>query len=438
MSKPHNWKRWLKRLSLGLLGLIAVLLLIGLVLNVWANTRLEAKLQKLRNEGAPTCIADLAPEPIPDAQNAAAHLRDMKSELKRFEKAMVQFEERTPIGKAYVLHTTKYENALPTGEQAAAMQAILDDFPALFLAVDQLMACDQYASLLDYSLDQPHFVEEILSTMTIRSVTRLLAWKMQVLVVQGELEQAVEAGLQLLRLTRLFDEEPMLINSLVSIACRYVTAFRLNQVLQSGLISAKLRAALDTELALHDDPQRFVKTLLTERAGSLDAIESWKIAPVPIHWHFTFWQSEMVDWFDEQFALAELPWYQSHGQFGEVDETKYSDIMQLMAPATQAAQDAFHRNIALLRCLRILNAAGVFHDQHGRQPTTLADLDLPVKATIDPFNGKPLVFRRAETGWLIYTVYRNGVDDGGDFEKQEDWGLAPLATSATTNALPKN
>ena len=426
MSKPRNWKRWLKRLGLGFLGLIALLLLVNLILNVWANTKLEAKLQKLRDAGAPVCIADLAPQPIPDALNAAAHLRDMKPELKRWDKAMVVFEERTPIGKAYVQRTEGNENALPTAEQAAAMQPILDEFSELFLAVDKMAACDQYASLLDFSLDQPQLIEEMISEMSIRSVARLLAWKMQVLTVQGDYKQAAEAGLQLLRLARLYDAEPMLINSLVGIACRGVAAHRLNQVLRIGHISAKLRDALDAELAKHDDAQRFVKTMKTERAGSLDAIESFKIAPVPIHWHFTFWQSEMVDWFEEHFVLAALPWHQSHQLFGQVDESKYSDIMQLMGPATQAALDAFHRNIAMLRCLRILNAAGAYQDKNDRQPTTLADLDLPAEATLDPFNGKPLVFRATEEGWLIYTVYQNGTDDGGVFKKQEDWGLGPV------------
>ena len=424
MSKPRNWKRWLKQLGLGLLGVVAVLLLINLVLNVWANTKLEAKLQKLRDEGFPTCIADLAPEPIPAEQNAAAHLQNMRPELERFDKDLCHFSEKTPLGIAYYRERNNY--AMPSIEQATAIQAILDDYSDLFLAIDQMAACDQYASLLDYSLDHQHFIQETLSAMSIRRVARLLSWKIQVLTVQGKNDQAVETGIQLLYLARLHDAEPMLVNSLVGIACRLNVAFCLNQALQNGPVLVKVRAALDMELAKHDNSQLFVRTLLTERAVSLDTMESMKIAPVPIHWHFTFWQSEMVDWFDEQFTLAELPWHQSHQQFGEVDETKYSILIQLMGPATKSALDAFHRNIAMLRCLRILNAAGAYHDKNGRQPTTLADLELPAEATLDPFNGKPLVIRSTEAGWLIYSVYNNGTDEGGVFKKQEDIGLGPL------------
>jgi len=416
----------LHQASLGLLGLVALLLLTNLILNVWAGTKLEAKLQKLRDEGAPVCIADLAPEPIPVAQNAAAHLQKMHPELKRFEKAMVVFEERTSLGIAYVQRTNGNEWALPTAEQAAAMQTILDNFSDLFLAVDQMAACDQYASLLDFSLDHSHLIEEMFSEISIRSVARLLGWEMQILAVQGKKEQAVKKGIQLLKLARLNNGEPLLVNSLVGIACRYNAAYRLNQVLQSGTISAKMREALDEELAKHDDPHGFAKMLLTERAGSLDAMEGWKIAPVPIHWHFTFWQSDMIDWFEEQLDWAELPWHEAKDQIGKVDQSKYADIIQMMSPATQSAHVTFHRNIALLRCLRILNAAGAFCDKNDRQPTTLADLELPAEAMLDPFSGKRLFFRATESGWLIYTVYQNGIDDGGTFSKQEDWGLAPV------------
>ncbi len=426
MSKPRNWKRWLKRLGLGLLGVVAVLLLINLVLNVWANTKLEAKLQKLRDEGAPVCIADLAPEPIPAAQNAAAHWQDMKSELKRWDKAMVEFEERTPLGKEYSQRTTDHENALPTAEQAAAMQVILDDFSDLFLAIDEMAACDRYASLLDYSLDQNRFIEEMISSMSIRSVARLLSWKMQVLTVQGERELAVKTGIQLLYLARLHDKEPTLMLHLVGNACRGVAAFHLNQALRAGPISAEVRTALDAELALHDDPQRFVAVLRSERPLNLDAIEDWKIAPIPVHWHFTFWQCDLVDWYDLQFKYAELPWHKAKKQFEKIDESEYPIMVQLMFPAMQAAYESFHGNIATLRCLRILNAAGAYHDKNGRQPTTLADLELPAEATFDPFNGKPLVFRATEEGWLIYSVYNNGTDEGGVFKKQEDIGLGPV------------
>ena len=37
---------------------------------------------------------------------------------------------------------------------------------------------------------------------------------------------------------------------------------------------------------------------------------------------------------------------------------------------------------------------------------------------IDPFDGKPLKFAQRDDGIVIYSVDRNGKDDGGDIHKQ--------------------
>ena len=44
---------------------------------------------------------------------------------------------------------------------------------------------------------------------------------------------------------------------------------------------------------------------------------------------------------------------------------------------------------------------------------------------MDPFNGQPLELQWTDDGWIIYSVYQNGVDDGGVFDKQQDSGLGP-------------
>ncbi len=352
MPEPSTQKRRrLKRFALGLLGLVALVLLILWVFNLWMGTTLKAKLQKLRDTGVPVCIAELAPEPIPAEQNAAAHLQNMRPELKRLEKAQWKFLDKTPLGIAYY---QAEEGTLPTAEQAAAMQTILDDFSELFLAVDAMAACDQYASQLDFSLDFQPFLGQMLNGgRPIRSVARLLLWKIKVLAAQGKNDQAVETGIQLLTLTRLYDQEPAITNFLIGIACRGVAVHGLNQALQNGPIPEKLRKKLDAELAQHDDPQRFVAALRTERALSLDAMEDWKnIGPLPINWRVVFWQRDLLDWYEQQFSFAELPWDEAKKQMDQIDESKFSFAAQLMFPAMQSAHEAFHRNLKELRSLR--------------------------------------------------------------------------------------
>ena len=78
----------------------------------------------------------------------------------------------------------------------------------------------------------------------------------------------------------------------------------------------------------------------------------------------------------------------------------------------------------MLRALRIFNALTQFRDKHGREARGLEELSLPKEATIDPFNGEPLKLKMTDDGWIIYSVARNGVDDGGNFKDLNDYGIA--------------
>jgi len=58
--------------------------------------------------------------------------------------------------------------------------------------------------------------------------------------------------------------------------------------------------------------------------------------------------------------------------------------------------------------------------EHGSYPETLAALRLPESDTTDPFNGQPFLYRVEEDGVLLYSVGKNGKDDGGTTEKRGD------------------
>jgi hypothetical protein len=59
-----------------------------------------------------------------------------------------------------------------------------------------------------------------------------------------------------------------------------------------------------------------------------------------------------------------------------------------------------------LRCAKV---------EHGRVPATLKELVPPYlqRVPLDPFTGRPLIYRPQATNWLLYSVGVDGVDDGG-------------------------
>ena len=91
----------------------------------------------------------------------------------------------------------------------------------------------------------------------------------------------------------------------------------------------------------------------------------------------------------------------------------------------RAVFQANARSLALSRALRVGIALRQFAEENGREANGWEELDLPEKATIDPYSGGPLKLKPTDDGWVIYSVMQNGVDDGGDFRGHKDYGIAP-------------
>src|SRR5205807_1879066 len=130
----------------------------------------------------------------------------------------------------------------------------------------------KYASVSDVSLGYLKFLEVTLIKPTgkIRTAARCLRWRMQTLTAEGKPDKAVELGIELLKLARLYDHEPLIVNMLMAIALRGIAVDPLYDALATGRVSPALHAALDRELTLHDDQQRMVRALKTERGFSVD------------------------------------------------------------------------------------------------------------------------------------------------------------------------
>ena len=109
-------------------------------------------------------------------------------------------------------------------------------------------------------------------------------------------------------------------------------------------------------------------------------------------------------------------------------------LVSQLFPAVHAVYQASNRDQALMRCLRILNALQDYLATQGHEANSLTDLSLSPQATIDPFSGAALKLKKTPTGWIIYSVMNNGVDDNGDFKDMKDWGLAPAGSGHDKSA----
>ena len=65
---------------------------------------------------------------------------------------------------------------------------------------------------------------------------------------------------------------------------------------------------------------------------------------------------------------------------------------------------------------RLAIAIAGFHAQAGRWPNELSELFPDFTETIprDRFSGQALIYRASQSGYVLYSVGRNGKDDGGE------------------------
>ena len=92
----------------------------------------------------------------------------------------------------------------------------------------------------------------------------------------------------------------------------------------------------------------------------------------------------------------------------------------------EASFIADFRTFTSSRCLRVVNALGEYRDRTGKEAESIEQLSLPREAIIDPCTGKPLRIKKTDAGWIVYSLYRNGEDDGGLYHPDDGpWGFGP-------------
>ncbi len=239
--------------------LVALVVVVTLATSWWIGRQFDQRVADLRAAGHPASVADLAPEPVPPDEDAAVLLRQVAADARAF----VDEENRI-----YDLGDEQLSD-----ERIAQLRQCLVAYEHIFPVIHEASLRPRYSSQVDYS--QPHetFMESGLlkTAQQTRTIARALSVRTDVLLADGEHDEAMHAGIDLLRLSRKWDQEPAIVSYLVSLACRGIGVDMINRTLRDGAVSPAARGALETELALHDDMAGFQQALLTERAYGLDA-----------------------------------------------------------------------------------------------------------------------------------------------------------------------
>ena len=281
----------------------------------------------------------------------------------------------------------------------------------------------------------------------LRQGERLLQLEAIACVEDQKPDQATESVIAALGFARTLNQEPIFISRLVAIACHGISIGSLQHVLNRTSLSDEQLVKLAAAFSEKEDPQGLMRTFIGERCFGINRFDQIRSGKVAI---------ENMFWFDKMPPWFVLALYKPAGLL-DLDELVYLNLMpdfikaaQLSPPQSVAATKALTVKATQLPFYAVLShsALGVLdgvvtHDVRGvaQVQTAVASLaieryrlakgDLPEKLgdlvpayldaiPRDPFDNKPLRYKKLARGYVVYSIGEDGEDNGGEEECHKD------------------
>ena len=427
--------------------LSAVLSLPFTLMDAWtaaADARLDARLKAIRDAGDPVTMAELArlyPEP-PKGQNAADFYKAAFQKMDELAELPANQQALLPI-----VGTAELPDP-DLGLPPAMLAAIHDYLKANAEALDLLRkaaALDACKFELDFTKGPgmllPHLAK-------LRQGARLLALEAIERTESAKPDDAAQSLVADLRIGQAVAAEPILISSLVRIACDAIAVGQVERWASRAKPSDQALQRLQAQLAANAAPRVIERAMVGERCFGIDIYQNYVLQPkgpelmgalgmgdgppaillraIPS----AYFKSDMIWYLDimNRYVDAARKPYPENFQLGDrlrvdIDQAipKYYVVSRMILPALSRVFTTGQTHVARCETARVGLAVLRRRVKHGQLPKDLNAL-VPAyldRVPLDPFDGKPLRYRKDADGFVVYTLGENGKDDAGDTERRE-------------------
>lgn len=385
-----------------LLWLLALLLVGHSVWGYVETRRLEGAIAGIRARGEPTSQADLEGirPAVEDIDNAG-----------RFYRAALDLTvpSAQPLRDPFRAAHDAGPGEEPTPEQRTVVQAHLESNRVAFEMLDrgrQLSAC-RFIGWND--AESPPLVP-------MRVLAELSSLRVGDLAFRGQGRQALDAWLSLSRFLRIFDGRVPMIAFILRGALLEILTREVPMLLERGALDERDLARLQEALLDRDRPQAWSDALLGERAWGLERFFESRLRAGRLSLDGPFWKHEAVAYIESMQSLIEVSRQPPPANLAAASAFRprgFTTRTALPSLARAVASDA--ATLARLRAAQAAAGAARYRLAHGHPPEHLADLT-PALDTVDPFTGRPLLYRVQADGFRIYSTGEDGRDDGGKVE----------------------
>jgi len=440
-------KKIMQWLGIGIGTLLVLIILASLIMNVVFGHELRQTLAKLKAEGRALTIAEIRPAPIPDAQNAAplfqkaSELMGHGSHDKPAPKAAPAIKELSDLinsnsyGMIGGLATwqTAHREALPRLIQSPEMQA-------LFAVLREASQKPGYNNNLKYE-DGPGTLLPNLSA--IRAAARFRSIKAELAAQAGDGAEAFATILEGLKLANLLQQEPILVTQLVRIACDLIMIDCLERMADKTDVPAYQVRALIAELARHTDATPWIQCMDGERVGiglwcyqtlqhgsfrDFNSLLSTDMnIPRWLGWGLKYPYAPILEkdlvvylkLMSQQQDYYKVPYWKAaeaiRNHSIDPQIPRYCLLTRLILPDLTHVVTRNAEHDAAVDVARVGLGLKLFKQKNGAYPDTLDKLapEFLENIPVDPFTGKALIYRKADAGFMLYSLGPNQQDDNG-------------------------
>lgn len=430
-EKPCRKRKVLRTLLIVLVVIIACFVVFRLVLRSKLNARLDA----ISADGYPVTCAELDKlYTIPEsAENAADTFIDSFSSYEKWGGE----EKRKLLPVVGLAQLPLRTEPLTEETKALVTRYIADNQQAL-----ELLHKGAAIEHSRYHVDLSKGLEALnLDFSSIRHGARLLKLEAVLDAENGKPEQAAGSITSAFGLTRSLSKEPKLVSQLVRIACQSLAVSTLERAVNRTEFSDEQLADLSRTLVNAEDPCAMIRAFVGERCEGLSFFKmpAAKILPVldiagnrpyPLSalaitlYRFSgladMGAAIYLDLMSDYMKAIQLLSQQRQEAADSVDArfdktSRIHVLLRAIMPALSNCTIIDLRIAAQLRTAQAGLAVQRYRLAAGKLPDNLAELIPTYLDTVpkDPFDGKDLRYKKLETGFVVYSIGKDGKDDGG-------------------------
>ncbi len=421
-------------------AIIAVIVLALVGRHLYYRSKINAELDAIRKAGFPVTLQELSDYyPVPQGQNAA-YVYSYAFSYYDDKPASNPTLDKPPLPVVGTGKLPPRGEPLPQDMQAAVSAYLTSNAQALDL-LHKAAAIEGCRFDLDwmqgFDMRLPHLAN-------LRQAARLLELQALMKVEQGKPDEAAVALEASFAVAHALRNEPILVSQLVRLAVDSISVAALERVLSRTALTDKQLTDLSTRIVTEDALEPFQRGMAGERCTGHNAFLSgiWRGAfqtngeTVGSTVSAVFYGLSGMEAQDELMYLNLMSDAVNIGagttkdmrersialdkKIAQVPKTCF--FTRIFVPALPHAYEEQLKSFARLRAAHAAIAVERFRMANGRLPDSLDELMLKWLDAVptDPFDDKPIRYKKLTKGFVTYSVGPDLKDDGGKERDPKD------------------